>query len=362
MRALILLLSLGLLGSTARADRIKDLCDVEGVRGNALTGLGVVVGLAGTGDDLASIQTKRPLAAVLRHLGSTIDINDIRARNVALVLVTATLPPFARPGTRIDVTVSSSGTARSLQGGTLISTALKGPDKQVYALAQGPIAVGGFSLDGANGSNARRNHPTVGRIPSGGTIERDAPGESPGDEVTLLLRDPDFTTATRIAAVIDKTLGEGSASVRDPGAVVVEAPEKWKGKAVQMIAELEALEAEPDVQARVVLDERTGTVVVGGNVRLNSAAVAHGGMTVRVTERQEVSQPNAFATGSTTQTTTSQVEVDEMVGNLTTLKKSPTVADVAAALNALGVRPRDLLAILQALRAAGALRAELVVL
>jgi flagellar P-ring protein precursor FlgI len=350
------------LEAPARAARVKELVDVEGVRGNGLTGIGLVVGLAGTGDDLSSVQTRRPLAAALRHLGTNVDPNEIRARNVALVMVTATLPPFARAGSKLDVVVSSAGTAKSLQGGTLLSTALAGPDGKIYALAQGPVATGGFIAEGGNGSQTKRNHPTVARIPAGATVERDAPSAVPTDCVTLLLREPDFTTATRIAQAIEKALGPDSARVRDPGTVIVRTTAAYRGRVVEMVAAIEALEAEPDASGRVVIDERTGAVVVGAHVTVGPAAIASGSITVRVSERQAISQPQPLASGVTATTQESAVDIDEGGGRMAAIKGVATVGDVAAALNALGLRPRDLMSIFQALKAAGALRAEIVVL
>ena len=348
----------------ARAHRLKDLVDVEGFRPNQLTGVGLVVGLDGTGDDPSSFSTRRPLATLLRHLGATIDPIEIKARNTALVLVTADLPPFARPGMSLDVTVSSLGTARSLLGGTLIATGLKGADRETYALAQGPLTVGGFAVDAASGTSARKNHVTVARIPGGGRIEREAPGALPDREVVLLLRSPDFTTASRIAAAIDASLGGGAARVRDPAAVLVAVAPAWRGRVVDLVARLEAIEASPDAPARVVIDERTGTVVVGSAVTLGAAAVASGGITVQVSERRTVSQPVAPLSPEARTVTVpeSAVEVQEKEGQLHPLAGAATVGDVAAALNALGIKPRELVAILQALKAAGALRAEIVVL
>jgi flagellar P-ring protein precursor FlgI len=340
------------------------LADVVGFRTNAIVGVGLVVGLNGTGDDASSFLTRRPLAALLKHLGSVIDPNDIKARNVAIVMVTANLPPFARPGMAIDVVVSSAGTAKSLQGGTLIETALKGPDHATYALAQGALALGGFTAQGGSGSTSAKNHATVGRIPGGGMVEREAPAALPDGQVVLLLHDPDFTTASRIAAAVNKALGDGTAEVRDPAAVRVAIGGKWKARVVDFVARLEAIEAAPDAPARVVIDERTGTVVVGATVALGPASVAHGGLSVKVAEHAAVSQPNALAPrAQTVVTPESELAVDEGAGKLQPiLKEAATVADVAAALNALGVKPRDLVAIFQALKAAGALRAAIEVL
>lgn len=347
----------------AAAARLKDLADVEGFRPNPLTGVGIVVGLDGTGDDASSFLARRPLATMLRNLGSNIEPGEIRARNVAVVMVTAKLPPYARPGVAIDVEVSSIGTAKSLSGGTLIATALKGLDRQVYAISQGQLTVGGFEVSSAaSGSRAKKNHVTVGRIPGGATVEREIPIEAPKEQITLHLREPDFTTATRIAEVVDRTLGEKTAKVVDPGVVQVAITNDWTEKVMELVAKLEALEATPDAPARVIIDERTGTVVVGSGVTLGTASIAYGGLYVNVVERTGVSQPSAFATGQTTLAPETQISAVEEDRKMQVLDAATTVGDVAKALNALGVKPRDLLAIFQALKAAGALRAEIKVM
>ncbi len=346
----------------ARADRLKDLVDVEGVRDNALVGYGLVVGLQGTGDDASSAPTRKLLAQLIKHLGVAIDPAELKAKNVAAVVVTASLPPFARPGTALDITVSSIGTSKSLQGGVLVLTPLKGADMAVYALAQGSLSLGGFAVDSASGSSQKKNHATVGRIPGGARVEREAPTIMPKGKIVLVLRQPDFTTAARIAEAIDAKLGPGTAIVRDPGAVVVTIGADWKGKTVNLVAQLEAIESQPDVGARVVIDERTGTVVVGVGVTLGPAAIAHGGLTVKVAERTDVSQPGVLAGGSTVVTPGSDIAVEEGEGKLEMIAGAATVGDVAAALNAIGVKPRDLVAIFMALKAAGALRAEIIIL
>jgi flagellar P-ring protein precursor FlgI len=345
----------------AAASRLKDLVDVEGQRANAMTGFGIVVGLNGTGDDARSPVVRRSLAKMLKRLGVTVDAAEIKAKNVAAVVVTAELPAFARAGSRLDVLISSMGSARSLEGGTLLVTPLKGANMETYALAQGPISTGGFAVQGASGAQARKNHVTVARIPRGAIIERDAPALAPRGRIVLQLKQPDFTTATRIAAAIDAALGPGAARVRDPGSVTVLVAGKWHGRPVELVAAIEALEATPDAPARVVVDERTGTVVVGAHVTLGPAAIASGGLEVEIDESQEVSQPAGVASeaGKTVVAPKSQIQVKEGEGSLHVLAGGSTVADVAAALNALGVKPRDLVAILQALVAAGALTAEI---
>jgi flagellar P-ring protein precursor FlgI len=358
LAALLLLVSV----IEARGARVKELADVAGFRPNQLVGMGLVVGLAGTGDDASSVVTRRELAAMTKRLGLAIDPADIKAKNIAAVTVTAELPPFARPGMSIDVTVSSMGSAKSLAGGTLLLTPLKGVDLGTYALAQGPLTVGGFAAEGGSGSSAKKNHVTVARVPSGARVEKEAPGVLARDEVVLMLRQPDFTTASRIAAAVNAALGDGAARLRDPGAVVVPVSARWKGKVVDLVAQLEALEAAPDAPARVVIDERTGTIVVGQAVTLGPAAIAVGGITVEVKETPLVSQPGILArAGETVVTPQSELKVEEAPGDVKVLPAATTVADVARALNALGAKPRDLAAIFQALKDAWALRAELVV-
>jgi flagellar P-ring protein FlgI len=298
----------------------------------------------------------------MRHLGTTVELTDLMQKNVALVMVTAELPPFARAGTTLDVTVSSMGNAKSLVGGTLIVTPLKGPDNNVWALAQGSLTLGAWSAGGASGSSTRKNHVTAGHVPNGATLEHDAPNGLPDGQIALLLREPDFTTAWRIASAINGTLGEPIARVRDPGAVLVNAGARWKGRTVELIALLESIEATPDAPGRVIIDERTGTIAVGANVSLSASAVACGGITVKIDEQPVVSQPNALSKGQTVVVPQSDVKVEEGEGRLAALRPATTVGDVAAALNALGVKPRDLVSIFQALKAAGALRAEIQVL
>jgi flagellar P-ring protein precursor FlgI len=363
LASLALFCALGVAAPRAQAARLKELVEVEGFRGNHLVGLGLVVGLTGTGDDTSSVATKKPLQSLLRHLGTTVDLGDIMAKNVAMVMVTAELPPFARAGMNVDVTVSSVGNAKSLQGGTLVMTPLKGPDGQTWALAQGSITLGGFAVGGASGTSQRKNHVTAGHVPSGAVLEHDAPNTLPECRLTLVLREPDFTTAWRIASAINGALGQAVARVLDPGSVLVEGGPRWRGRTVELVALLESIEATPDAPGRVIIDERTGTIAVGANVTIGPAAVASGAINVRIDEAQAVSQPEAFSKGGkTTAVAETNVTVEEGGGRVVPIPQATTVADVAAALNALGVKPRDLVAIFQALKAAGALRAEIQVL
>lgn len=348
---------------TAEAARLKELMDVEGFRDNPLVGYGLVVGLQGTGDNSSDVATRQSLSRLMNHLGVEIDPTQIKAKNVAAVIVTARLPAFAKAGANIDVTVSSMGSAKSLQGGTLIATPLKGADMNTYAVAQGSLSLGGFAVSGASGGSSKKNHATVGKIPGGGVLERGAPGSMPKEKVVLLLRDADFTTATRTAKAINGRLGASVAKVRDAGTVDVKIDKKWENRVASLVATLESVDVTPDAPARIVIDERTGTVVVGAHVTLGEAAIAHGGITVNIKETQQVSQPGAGLlggnNGDTAVVPNSEIEVTEDEGQLHVLPEAANVGDVAAALNGLGVKPRDMVSIFQALQAAGALRAEI---
>jgi flagellar P-ring protein FlgI len=343
---------------TARADRIKDLTTIGGVRDNHLTGFGIVIGLDGSGDDARSPVVKSALQKMLKKLGVSVDANDMKSKNVAAVMITAELPPFAKPGMAIDITVSSMGNAKSLMGGTLLAAPLKGADQRTWAIAQGALSVGGFAADAGSGSTSKKNHTLAGTIPRGAIVEASAPTEMPKHEVALILKQPDFTTATRMRDAISKALGAPDrAKLVDSATVAVTIP---KGtEAMALIAQLEAIEVDPDVKAKVVIDEKTGTVVIGEAVTLRSAAITFGALTVEVSETPIASQPEALGKGSTKVLPRSDIKVHEGDNPLRVVNKAATVGDVAAALSALGAKPRDLVAILRALRAAGALRADL---
>jgi flagellar P-ring protein precursor FlgI len=298
---------------------------------------------------------------MLKALGVTIAPAAIKAKNVAVVSLTAELPPFARSGQRIDVNVASIGGAKSLAGGTLMLSHLKDSEGHTWALAQGPVAVGGFLVEAGAGSE-RKNHVTAARIPGGAIVEDEAPTRMPSGKVVLLLTRPDFTTATRIATAIDGALGDGTALARDAGAVVVPINGHWRGNVPGLVAAIEAIEADPDERARVVVDERTGAVVIGGAVRLAPAAIAYGGLSITIREEPVVSQPGPLGRGDTRVVPRSDVQVREDAGELHALPAAASVTDVADALDALGAKPRDLIAILQALVRAGALRATLEVM
>jgi flagellar P-ring protein FlgI len=354
--AIIALLALT---SVASADRIKDLAQVEGVRDNHITGFGLVVGLDGTGDDIMSPIVKTAMQKMLKRLGLTIDPTMLKAKNVAAVMVTAELPAFGQPGQNVDVTVSSAGNATSLGGGTLLAAPLKGPDGRTWAIAQGAISVGGFSASGASGSTTKKNHTLAGVIPNGATLEGAAPTRLPDHELVLVLGTPDFTTATRVEAAINAAIPD-TAHARDAAAIVVRISAEFRGKVPELIAKLEAIEVDPDVKAKVVVDEKTGTIVVGEAVQLRPAAITFGSLTVEVTEQPVVSQPVAPLTkGKTKVVPQTTIKVDEASHPIRVVGKSVTVADVAAAFATLGAKPRDLVSILRALKAAGALRADL---
>lgn len=362
---LTLLLALPLLASAspARATRIEDLCDVGGVRPNQLVGYGLVVGLNQTGDRGADRFTVQSTAAMLRRLGATVDlqtIQNIQMRNAAAVMVTASIPSAATPGVRVDITVASIGNAKSLLGGVLLQTPLYGADRRVYAVAQGAVLVGGFSASGGSGSSVQQNHPTSGRVPDGAIVERrvDAPVLG-ANGIFLQLREPSFVTAERIVQAIDTALGAGTAQAVDHALVKVTVPEAFRTRPVALVAQLSLLEVEADSTARVVVDERTGTVVLGAGVRISEAAVAHGNLTVEIIEQQAVSQPGALSGGTTATVNQTQVTAESQAGAVAHVNNTASLQEVVAALNALGARPRDLVSILQALRSAGALRARI---
>lgn len=361
-RSLILALLLVLaLGSPALAARLKDITRIKGVRTNQLTGYGLVVGLKGTGDKQQVTFTMQALANLAERLGGIkVPANTLRVQNVATVMVTAELPPFATVGSRFDVLVSSVGDAQSLVGGTLLITTLKGVDGQTYALAQGPVIVGGFSAGGAAGGGAQKNHTTVGRIAGGATVERQIPFElADNGPLTLALNQADFTTAERIAQTINTHLGGSFAKALDSGRVELSVPPAWRQRPAQLLAEVERLEVAPDQVAKVVLDERSGTVVMGENVRLSTLAVAHGNLSIVIKEKLEVSQPQPFGAGQTAVTPETEVQVAEEEQRLVMVPAAVSIGEVVRGLNAIGVTPRDLISIFQAIKAAGALQAEL---
>jgi flagellar P-ring protein precursor FlgI len=353
------LLAVLLAASPARAIRLKDIASFKGVRPNQLIGNGLVVGLNGTGDGTNVDFNTQELANLLSQLGVNAPRDKLKVKNIAAVAVTAVLPAFARVGSRIDILVSSLGDAKSLQGGTLLLTPLKGVDSQVYALAQGPVSVGGFASTG-QGASVTKNHPTAGRIANGATVEKEVPLDLLGkDEFTITLHDADFTTSQRAVGAINKLLRGNYAISRDGGTITIKLPPGYKERIVPLLASLENLEITPDAVAKVVIDERNGTVVMGANVRLATVAIAHGNLMVTVKEKPQVSQPLPFSRGRTTVVPDTSITVQEGEKRLMVLPEGVSIGQVVQALNAIGVTPRDLIAILQAIKAAGALQAEL---
>ncbi len=353
------------LAPAAHAERIKDIATVAGVRGNQLVGYGLVVGLDGTGDQTSQTPfTIQALKNMLAQLGVLVPANvNPQLRNVAAVTVQASLPPFSKPGQTIDITVSSIGNAQSLRGGSLLMTPLRGADGQIYALAQGNLVVGGFGIQGDDGSRVSVNVPSTGRIPNGASVEKEVPSTlGTTDSLVLNLNTPDFTTAARLADSINASLGAGVAESLDPISVRVRAPGA-ESERVAYLSHIENLEVEPaQAAAKVIVNSRTGTVVIGANVRVSAAAVAHGSLVVKITETALVSQPSPFARGDTVVVTQSDIEVDPGDGRMFVFEPGTTLNDIVDAVNQVGAAPGDLVAILEALREAGALRAQLIVI
>ncbi len=356
----------GLWSTGARAERLRDLTDVAGARDNQLVGFGLVTGLSGTGDDLTVPIAQQAVLSLLRRLGVQVEpqqymMQQFLLRNVAAVTVTADLPAFSKPGMKIDVTVSSIGNARSLSGGVLLQTLLKGADQRTYAVAQGSLLVGGFGVAGKSGSNVRSGVTTAGRIPEGALVEHEVPTSIVNDGVLQLeIRTPGFSVASHIVEAVNKKFN-GAASAPDGGIVAVRIPQDYGTRVVDFVAALEDLEVTSVRAARVVVNERTGTIVAGGDVRLRPVAVVHGTLTIVVKETPTVSQPNAFAQGTTTVVPHSEIETTEGNRSMVYVPAAPTLADVASALSSLGLSPREMASVLQALRGAGALEAEVVV-
>ena len=348
----------------APAVRIKDLTEIEGVRPNPIIGYGLVVGLQGTGDGTSAAFTIQSLANILKRSGITVPQSSIRVRNIAAVMVTAELHPFARSGQRIDVQVSSIGDAKSLQGGTLLMTPLNGPDGKTYAVAQGSVSIGGAFLGGGGGNSVQKNHPTAGRVPGGALVERRVPlSLAEFESLRLLLKQPDFATAARIALALNSYFGQEVARAEDPTSVILFPPQQLAGDPVGMLARVESVMVHPDIMARVVVNERTGTVVMGTDVKVSTVALAHGNLTIDIRTEQLVSQPTPFSEGGETVTVPStDVLATEGPNKVITIDEGISVGELVDALNEIGVSSRDMIAIFQAIRAAGALHAELVIL
>ena len=359
-----LLLSLTLILPLPAATRLKDLASVEGVRDNQLLGYGLVVGLAGTGDRQQTVFSAQSLANVLQRMGVTVAAIAITVKNTAAVMVTATLPPFAQPGMKIDVTTSSIGDASNLQGGLLIMTPLKAADGQVYAVAQGALLTGGFAAGGA-GTVKVVNHPTVGRIPEGGLVEKLSPSSEPQTEIKLQLKRVDFGTASLVAEAINKKYSNlllPPAHANNGAVVTVTLPRSYANRPVEFMAELENISVQPEHSSRIVVNERTGTIVMGKEVHVAAVAIMHGSLTVEVQTNYSVSQPGPFSKGTTEIVPETQVAASEEKTKNLILKEGATIEDLVRGLNSIGSTPRDIIAILQDLRAAGALDADLEVI
>ena len=353
------------MASTAHSARIKDLSSIEGVRSNQLIGFGLVIGLTKTGDSAVNVFFSiQAIASMLKKLGVTVPpdrIGQLQFKNVATVIVTAALPAFAKQGDNIDVTVSSLGDAKSLQGGTLLMTPLKGPDGSTYAVAQGPLSIGGFSVQGA-ARGVQKNHLTVGRIANGGQVEKEIKYDfNSKKEIVLALKKTDFTTASRISQAINDDMKEIVSSIVNGGAVQVKVPKLYKDRTSSFVTRIENLDVTPDSEAKVIIDERTGTIVMGENVKISSVAVAHGALFVQIKEEEVVSQPPPLAPESAKTVTLARTRValGEGEDKLLIIPKSISLGDVVKGLNSIGVTPRDLISILQAIKASGALHARL---
>jgi flagellar P-ring protein precursor FlgI len=345
--------------------RVKDLVEVQGIRDNMLVGYGLVVGLNGTGDSLKNAPfTQQSLQTMLERLGVNTRGTTMQTKNVAAVMVTANLHAFSAQGTRIDVSVSAMGDAKSLQGGTLLVTPLFGADGQIYALGQGPVAIGGFSAQG-DAASVTRGVPTAGRISNGAIVEREVGFALAAEhELKLSLHNPDLTTATRIAAALNLYLGGSLAQASDPATVHVTVPANYPGGVVGLLTDVEQVKVDPDQPAKVVIDEQSGVIVMGANVRISTIAIAQGNLTIRVNETAQVSQPAPFSNTGTTQVVPrTQIQIDDSKGNkMTVLHDGVALQSLVDGLNALGVGPRDIISILQAIKAAGALQADIEVI
>lgn len=358
---LVLVLAGLALRQGAAGARLKELISIEGVRDNQLMGYGLVVGLAGTGDRQQTLFSAQSLTNLLERMGLTVSPLAIQVKNTAAVMVTATLPPYAQPGSRIDATVAAMGDAPSLQGGILLMTGLKGPDGQIYAVAQGPLVLGGFSAGGA-GNTRIVNHPTVGRTPNGAIVERGAPSAPLGKQIRLQLAHEDFATASRIVAALNKEFGQ-VAHAENSALVTVSIPDDYSVEPARFVAAVESVTVDPDREAKIVVNERTGTIIMGKEVRIAPVAIMQGNLTVEIQTSLQVSQPAPLSSGGTTQvvpevTTAAKQEAARNV----VLKNGATVEELVQALTSIGSTPRDVIAILQNLKSAGALEAQLEVI
>lgn len=359
-----LILCITFTGSTVFAEsaptRIKDIAKVQGVRSNQLFGYGLVVGLNGTGDSDKITPMISSTASMLRNFGVAVDVDEtIKYKNIAVVMVTATLPPFIREGDNIDITISSMGDAKSIQGGTLLQTPLRAGNGEVYAVAQGPVSTGGFVAGNGSGNSAQKNFPTVGTTPNGAIVERtveDDLGEN--GSLSLSLSNSDFTTASRITNAINSAYGN-IAHAANPGRIDIRVPSYYRSNVVEFVSSIEELPVIPDSVAKIVFNERTGTIVMGGNVSVDECAITQGGLSISVTRAVDVSQPPPFSYGTTMVTKNTDVEVTEQPSSSIVMPPTTNINDIVGALNAVGATPRDCISILQALKAAGAIHAVL---
>jgi len=362
--AALFLVSMALFGGAEQKvdARLKDVARLAGVRSNQLLGYGVVVGLDGTGDKDQTKFTVQTLTNLMARQGITVNSSSVKVKNVAAVMVTADLPPFAKPGQRVDLTVSSTGDAKSLAGGTLLMTPLQGADGSVYVVGQGSLLVGGFSA-ASGGASAKKNHPTAGRIPDGGLVERSVPGTFT-DRTTLnySLNEEDFTTAIRVSSAINEELGELAAKAMDARTVTVAIPKGFEGRAVELVARLENLPIQLQSKARIVVNEKTGTVIMGSDVKIGAVSIVQGSLSIVVTSEPQVSQPEPFSKGKTAVVAKKEVQVTEEKPKSLSVQPGVSVGKLAEMLNAIGITPRDMVAILQAIKDAGALNAELRIL
>ncbi|MGM0437076.1 MAG: flagellar basal body P-ring protein FlgI [Bacillota bacterium] len=364
---LLILLSTQSIAAVSSNDplvRIGDMTRIEGMRTNQLSGYGIVVGLNGSGDSASNQATVQSIANMLDEYGIEVSSDQVESQNVAAVIVTATLPAYAYSGDQIDVTVNSIGDADSLQGGTLLQTPLEAANGDIYAVAQGPVSIGGYNVQGGGGNSQRQNHPTVGKVPSGALVEREIEADLNRDQFTYILNQPNFTTARYMAQAINdqfEYLSESSkiAKASSPARVKVDVPSEYEDEPVNFISQINNLEVRSSMNAKVVINERTGTIVMGHNVRISTVSVAHGNLTVTISTTEEVSQPEPLSDGETEVTEETEIEVEEEEGHMTVVESKGTIQDLVTALNTIGATPRDIIAIIQQIKSAGALHAEL---
>lgn len=347
---------------TAEASvKIRDLAQVEGIRDNQLFGYGLVVGLNGSGDKTGTEFTIQSLVNMLDRMGITVNQNNVKVKNVAAVMVTAKLPPFAKSGNKIDITVSSIGDAKSLEGGTLLLTPLSAANGQTYAVAQGPLSVGGMNVSAA-GVGVTKNHPTVGMIPNGAIVEKEVPFNLDNDYFNLAFGNLGVADIVQAKSAINSFIGTAVATILTPTTIRIDVPEEYRANFYDFMSNLLNIEIQPETFARVIVDERTGTIVMGSDVRISTVAVAHGNLTITITNQVEISQPNPLSLGQTVTATNTEVNVAEEKSKLMIVPDGVSISDLVKALNAIGVTPRDLISILQAIKSAGALHADLEVM